>query len=246
MENPPALQRVFWALAEGACATALLTGGDNDTSLRALQTASVCSGLPYTIVLCLMCVALWRGVKMESGEYEANEFPVDLFEPLFNMKMWKDTIISAFIPPFTAHAALTESLGTPLGTVGLALCWVLTWVLCIAQTEQEGLWALGWVFYVAFASLLATARYIIRQHHNISGNICEDFFASLLCYFCVIPQLNTLAEAGLPFVAAKDPENEELVSKVDKSELTSAKADTINGEESGNGEAAADAENAAL
>ena len=43
--EPPVVQRVFWALTEGACATALLTAGGKEAR-AALQTISVAAGLP--------------------------------------------------------------------------------------------------------------------------------------------------------------------------------------------------------
>ena len=53
------LQRVFWALTEGATATALLVAGGNN-GLNALQTVSIIMGLPYTVIVCFMCVSLYR------------------------------------------------------------------------------------------------------------------------------------------------------------------------------------------
>ena len=44
-------QRLFWAVTEGAVATALLTAGGAD-ALSALQAASIISGLPLCILLC--------------------------------------------------------------------------------------------------------------------------------------------------------------------------------------------------
>ena len=69
--KPPVLQRVFWALTEGATATALLYVGE-EKALNALQTVSIASGVPYTIMLCFMCVALWRAVKVEAGDLDPN------------------------------------------------------------------------------------------------------------------------------------------------------------------------------
>eukprot|EP00529_Nitzschia_sp_RCC80_P018270 CAMPEP_0113497580 /NCGR_PEP_ID=MMETSP0014_2-20120614/30706_1 /TAXON_ID=2857 /ORGANISM="Nitzschia sp." /LENGTH=830 /DNA_ID=CAMNT_0000391529 /DNA_START=106 /DNA_END=2598 /DNA_ORIENTATION=- /assembly_acc=CAM_ASM_000159 len=52
-------QRVFWAFTEGALATALLVSGGRD-GLRAVQAASILSGLPFTLFLCLMCVGAYK------------------------------------------------------------------------------------------------------------------------------------------------------------------------------------------
>jgi choline/glycine/proline betaine transport protein len=59
--NPPLSQRVFWALTEGVVAAVLLAGG----GLLALQTAAIMTGLPFALVLVLMCVGLYRSFNQE-------------------------------------------------------------------------------------------------------------------------------------------------------------------------------------
>ncbi|WP_119462523.1 BCCT family transporter [Rhodospirillaceae bacterium SYSU D60014] len=59
--DAPVAQRVFWATFEGLVAIALLLGG----GLAALQAASVSTGLPFTVVLLLGCVALVKGLLAE-------------------------------------------------------------------------------------------------------------------------------------------------------------------------------------
>jgi choline/glycine/proline betaine transport protein len=59
--DSPVPQRIFWAVVEGVCAAALLLGG----GLVALQSASIATGLPFTIVLLIMCYSLYRGLQEE-------------------------------------------------------------------------------------------------------------------------------------------------------------------------------------
>ena len=47
------LQRLFWALTEGAVASALLVAGGSQ-SLQALQAASIVAGLPFTVLMLYM------------------------------------------------------------------------------------------------------------------------------------------------------------------------------------------------
>jgi choline/glycine/proline betaine transport protein len=56
--DPPKLQRLFWAVLEGAVAAALLVGG----GLVALQTAAISTGLPFALVLLFMVFSLRRGL----------------------------------------------------------------------------------------------------------------------------------------------------------------------------------------
>jgi len=62
--DAPVGQRIFWAVSEGAVAAALLVGG----GLQALQTAAISTGLPFTIVLFVMCYSLYLGLKNEYEE----------------------------------------------------------------------------------------------------------------------------------------------------------------------------------
>lgn len=62
--DAPQAQRVFWVVVESLIAGALLFGGGGD-ALSALQAAAIITGLPFTIVLLLMCVSLSMGLSQE-------------------------------------------------------------------------------------------------------------------------------------------------------------------------------------
>jgi len=62
--DAPIPQRVFWASAEGAIAAALLWIGGTE-AIEALQAGAISTGLPFTIVLLLMCVSLIKGFSTE-------------------------------------------------------------------------------------------------------------------------------------------------------------------------------------
>ncbi|MCB1521512.1 MAG: BCCT family transporter [Hyphomicrobiaceae bacterium] len=55
----PVAQRVFWAIFEGLVAVALLVGG----GLQALRAAAVSTGLPFTLVVLVMCASLVVGLR---------------------------------------------------------------------------------------------------------------------------------------------------------------------------------------
>ena len=56
--DAPMPQRLFWASLEGLIAGTLLVGGGSE-ALTALQAGAVTTGLPFTVVLILMCLSLW-------------------------------------------------------------------------------------------------------------------------------------------------------------------------------------------
>ncbi len=60
--DAPSAQRVFWCVFEGlVAATLLLVGGK--ASLDALQAMAVSTGFPFTIILLVMCVSLYMGLR---------------------------------------------------------------------------------------------------------------------------------------------------------------------------------------
>ncbi|MFK4765245.1 BCCT family transporter [Desulfobaculum sp. SPO524] len=61
--DPPVFQRLFWAISEGVVAGALLLGG----GLVALQTAAITTGLPFAVVILLMCWSLYKGLDEYVG-----------------------------------------------------------------------------------------------------------------------------------------------------------------------------------
>jgi choline/glycine/proline betaine transport protein len=66
----PRAQRVFWAITEGGVAAILLWGG----GLGALQTAAITTGLPFAVILCLMCYTVYLGLSNEYEILESEEF----------------------------------------------------------------------------------------------------------------------------------------------------------------------------
>jgi len=65
--NPPTWQRVFWATTEGACAAVLLYAGGKQ-AINALQAAVVSIGLPFCILLLIMCWSLTKALAKETNK----------------------------------------------------------------------------------------------------------------------------------------------------------------------------------
>ena len=60
--DAPVPQRVFWCIFEGAVAIVLLLSAGG---LSSLQSMVISTGLPFTVVLLLMCWAIYRGLASE-------------------------------------------------------------------------------------------------------------------------------------------------------------------------------------
>jgi BCCT family betaine/carnitine transporter len=63
--DAPTIQRVFWAVMEGCIAAALLIGGGAD-ALGAIQAVAVTVGLPFTLVMLVMCLSTFMGIRSEN------------------------------------------------------------------------------------------------------------------------------------------------------------------------------------
>jgi BCCT family betaine/carnitine transporter len=59
--NAPVQQRVFWCVATGLVAIALLVGG----GMASLQALTIAVGLPFCLVLLVMCFSLYKGLAQE-------------------------------------------------------------------------------------------------------------------------------------------------------------------------------------
>jgi choline/glycine/proline betaine transport protein len=67
--DTPVATRVYWSILEGAAAAVLLVVG-GDAALTALQTLSVSTAAPFSVILVLGCVSLYRAFR-----YDANRMP---------------------------------------------------------------------------------------------------------------------------------------------------------------------------
>lgn len=66
----PRIQRIFWAITEGAVAATLLVGG----GLDALRTASITTGLPFAVILLVMVYTVYLGLSNEYEILQSEEF----------------------------------------------------------------------------------------------------------------------------------------------------------------------------
>ena len=214
--DPPVIQRVFWALTEGATATALLWAGGKD-ALVALRTVSICSGLIYTVLLNFMVVAVWRAIKIEAGDLDPDgpQFTMGIFDPIFcftKKNLWQT---------FVAIVAPWWPMGKAAGRLYGGKPWVYMLILAtpfygwaileVIQLVQTGLAYVGWAIFLGFISYGTGIRSNIREEYGIEGNMAEDFFAVLLLYPLAAIQMQDHMAVAIP--GRKDVENGILVGE---------------------------------
>ncbi|MDY6999964.1 MAG: BCCT family transporter [Actinomycetota bacterium] len=62
--DPPKASRIYWCILEGVAAAVLLVIGGSG-SLTALQTASIATALPFSLVMVAACVAMFRAFRYD-------------------------------------------------------------------------------------------------------------------------------------------------------------------------------------
>ena len=183
------------ALFIGACATALLKAGGKN-ALDALQTVSIAGGLVYTIVICFMCVSVWKVMKEEAGESqpESPQFSCSLLAVLdfSSAAKWLNVLTAALFPWFRGGQAAGKVYNQKSWPhmVILALlmyCWI---ALEIAEIAEDGLAYIGWVVLFVFFAYLAAIRIAIRAKSGIKGSMFEDALAVIFLYPLAVDQMH--------------------------------------------------------
>ncbi|MDX1500050.1 MAG: BCCT family transporter [Woeseiaceae bacterium] len=70
--DAPVVQRTFWCILAGLVAAALMLGG----GMASLQALTISVGLPFCLVLIVMCIGIYRGLRQDAqylGEAESAE-----------------------------------------------------------------------------------------------------------------------------------------------------------------------------
>lgn len=208
------VQRVFWAFTEGALATGLVAGaklGNEKSVLQALQAASICTGLPYTMLLCFLMPAIWRGFDLDNREangyktfktpiyggiFDTVEFLISLGKCPLPVAQIKQFFISGFFPFLTVYsiagktnnkiAGSKDMYAVMMSAVVFAL--FISWIVLLAISTDE-MWAIGWVMYISMAFVIGNLRREVREGQSINGNFAEDIFGSIFMYPNVLVQV---------------------------------------------------------
>jgi hypothetical protein len=158
LEEPSRIQRFYWSITEGAAACSLLYAGrfsphDDDAQLKALQAVSIVIGLPWTILICLECISLWRacqyefGDRMWGGGFNTSivDFGITVFRPsastggkVFNCGGGKvdcskfvDVLLNCIVPTRSIYQILTGIQSKAKVAFGNALIMIITLVSAI-------------------------------------------------------------------------------------------------------------------
>eukprot|EP00930_Biecheleria_cincta_P039562 TRINITY_DN2718_c0_g1_i1.p1 TRINITY_DN2718_c0_g1~~TRINITY_DN2718_c0_g1_i1.p1 ORF type:complete len:1083 (+),score=158.12 TRINITY_DN2718_c0_g1_i1:304-3249(+) len=202
IEEPCIVQRVWWSLTEGLAATGLMYSSiwdveDARGTMKALQAASIAAGLPYTVLVCLMCVALWKALQYELEEAipkvgfrsSVIDIGVTLYEgvpgrnrmlnfgaPKFVPAKFLRVLKNIFCPAIDMFEALRKCATMKKGRSG-------PWEVFIAVFVGGVLYYTGWLLIAMDSIPIAEGGYITLGVQNGTYNIMETKISNRYGHF---------------------------------------------------------------
>eukprot|EP01084_Bolivina_argentea_P315600 546811_1 len=252
IEEPPKLQRIFWALTEGAVASMLLAtsnesnGSDNASGLTALEAATLIAALPFTMVLICECMATYKTLLIHTGELKPKQqiyWKYDLFECAGKF------VFGLLCPPYFQTRARLNIIGYieknndennmyGIGISRISKCiWIggywLLWALFIIFLCLEfivnGFFYLGLTMYCFYYVISVMNRNVIKTYYNInSSHIIFDFFSWGFCCCCAVIQEDLQSIQDVDYDLSVKLKLKKSISKVaDETESESQNAETM-------------------
>lgn len=103
----PVWQRVFWATTEGAVAAVLLLAG----GLSALQTMTIASALPFSIIMIISALGMWRALVIEGHHHRSLQTEIqNRFTGTSGHGLWKRRLMG--LVTFPDKAQVQEFIST--------------------------------------------------------------------------------------------------------------------------------------
>jgi Cys-rich protein (TIGR01571 family) len=186
-EEPPLLQKIFWAFTEGAAAAALLASAEDDSALKAVQALPIILGLPFTFLLFWICQGLLIVVKEEAGELSLDRKHFGTF--LFNFEPM--TFIAILLPfvPLAKVGNNTWGGSSVVYMIGFGSVWLVMIIFLCMSGMDRGWATLGGVMYMMMGLFAAACRVGVRNKLGISGDIISDVMACCFAFPCAIGQM---------------------------------------------------------
>jgi hypothetical protein len=180
-QDPPLVQKIFWAFTEGAAAAALLLSSDEDdptAALNAVKALPIVLGLPYTFHLFACCQSLLLICKEESG------WPIDRknFKNflLFNLEPMSFVSFVAPFIPLGQCAARAWGGSQALYLAALGAAWLFLIALVFCGLADEAFYQMVGAAYFSFAIIAGAVRTSVRKMLGITGDMVTDL---IVCTF---------------------------------------------------------------
>merc|ERR1719220_2413894 len=190
LEEPPTLQKIFWAFTEGAAAAALLASAGNqspDAALKAVKALPIVLGLPYTILLWLMCQSLLIACQEEEGALQKTRKNFSTF--CINIE--KESFMSFIVPflPLGKIASKTWGGTDSYYVVRFGAAWVVIILLLLLALSDLAFGKMATTMYFMLACGVASLRASVRDKLGITGSFLTDVVCTNLFFPWIIGQM---------------------------------------------------------
>jgi len=208
--NPPIPQRIAWSFVEGLTAIALLLAGSNSASsqgsLRALQSASLITGLPYTFILFWCSQALYLLIREETGDIKENRKPFSTF--VLSLQDPKLLLKNCVIPGHGCGRIIKEIGGWPFHSMNPNLAFYLFFamfqgflllvvVFLFACIDVSSYRVMAGAMYLGFTCFLGFLRTQFRVDKKIlHGDMLTDQLVAMCMPMFAITQMEVQLERG--------------------------------------------------
>jgi len=189
-QEPPLVQKIFWAFTEGAAAAALLaSAGESDptAALNAVKALPIILGLPFTFLLFWMCQGLLIVCKEETGDLPVVRKNFSTF--IFNIEPMS---FVAILFPFVPLGRVASKIwgGSVLQySVSYGVLWFTMIVfLCLGAADTAFAY-MGAALYFMMALAVAGLRIAVRVSLGITGDMISDACACCFAFPWVIGQM---------------------------------------------------------
>lgn len=217
--EPPVIQRIFWSFTEGATACALLASArnmpDDEAALRALQSASIVMGLPYTFVLFWVSQALLVVVKEEKNELEVGR--TNFCKSIFTFNHWAEgpgfalptpkLLVNTFFPPLRMSHIVGECKDWPTGkkepwlVFFCAIWFIVLFFIILSFVVEFRYLMLAIAFYALYSMMMALTRRSVRMRWAIMhGGLTTDFLCAFFMPMFTLTQLERQIEEAVPII----------------------------------------------
>jgi len=191
VEEPPLMQKIFWAFTEGAAAAALLLSAGDDNpkaALNAVKALPIILGLPFTFLLMWISQGLLIVCAEETGKLKINRKNFKTF--LFNLEPASYLAIVLPFIPFGQVASKVWGGPMPLYAVGYAVTWFTMIVFCCLGSADMAFASMGAAMYFVNALGIAGLRVAVRTKLGITGDMISDAMACTFAFPWAIGQMS--------------------------------------------------------
>jgi len=174
-------------------------------SLKALQSCSMVTGLPYTFILFWCAQSLVLLCREESGVVSKDREAFSSFILSFSSPV--QLLLNTVAPGITMGKVIQTTGGWPFSskpecarwfwTVFFQLAYVLVFVFFICTAALYQWCMVGLVAYIGFATLLGFLRSTVRNKYRIEhGDLVTDFICAFFVPMFTLTQLEVHLASG--------------------------------------------------